>query len=219
MIDQAKSLNLQHQRLWMLPQKALYWQKKRILMVADLHIGKSGHFRKNGIPVPARVNRSNLDLLDELITSLDVEQLIILGDLFHSSANKEWKAFKQWRNGHPDLQLTLVIGNHDILPPDVYHASHISLFKRIKIDPFLLIHDLNELPNNRKTSNYVLSGHIHPAVQLTGKGRQKMKLPCFYFGSNQGILPAFGEFTGTHVITPKQGDKIYSIVDNRVIAI
>lgn len=188
-------------------------------MVADLHIGKSGHFRKNGIPVPTKVNRSNLNLLDELIVKLEVEQLIILGDLFHSHVNKEWQAFKQWREQHPALHVTLVIGNHDILPPEVYHASHISLFKRLKIDPFLLIHDLNELPETFNEQQYVLGGHIHPAVRLKGKGRQKMKLPCFYFGTKKGILPAFGEFTGTHVIEPKQSDKIYSIVDNYIIAI
>lgn len=188
-------------------------------MVADLHIGKSGHFRKNGIPVPAEVNQSNLDLLDELIDKLEVEQLIILGDLFHSQANNEWQSFKQWREEHPHLQVTLVIGNHDILPKEIYHASHINLFKRLKIDPFLLIHDLNELPNEYNAQQYVLGGHIHPAVQLKGKGRQKMKLPCFYFGNNKGILPAFGEFTGTHVIQPKSGDQIFSILDNEIIAL
>jgi hypothetical protein len=29
MIPKAKSINLNHQRLWLLPQKAIYWQKKK----------------------------------------------------------------------------------------------------------------------------------------------------------------------------------------------
>lgn len=218
MIKNAKAINLNHCRFWLLPQKAMYWQKKKILMIADLHIGKSGHFRKHGIPVPGKVNTSNIDRMDELVREIEPEHLIILGDLFHSRANKEWQQFQNWRKKQPKLEVSLVIGNHDILPDNVYHSSHINLFKRLTIDPFLLIHDLNEL-NSKKAINgkYILSGHIHPAVKLRGKGRQSMKLPCFYFGKREGILPAFGQFTGTHIIEPGQGEKIYTIAESRIL--
>ncbi len=218
MIKNAIPFNLKHQRLWLLPEKAIYWQKKKILMLADLHIGKSGHFRKNGIPVPGQVNTSNLDLLDRLISEINPEHLIILGDLFHSSTNKEWEQFNNWRKRYPNLQVTLVIGNHDILPDEVYHSSYINLFKRITIAPFLLVHDLDNIPANKQNDSYVLSGHIHPAVKLKGRGRQSMKLPCFYFGERQGILPAFGQFTGTHVIEPKRGDHIFTVADSQILS-
>lgn len=218
MIPNAKAFNLRHQRLWLLPQKAVYWQKKNILILADLHVGKSGHFRKHGIPVPGKVNSSNIDLMDHLIRKINPDHLIILGDLFHSNANKEWESFQTWRKKYPGLEVSLVIGNHDILPNTAYHASHINLFKRLSIDPFLLIHDLNELGDSL-SAYYVLSGHIHPAVQLKGKGRQSLKLPCFYFGQQQGILPAFGQFTGTHTIEPKQGDHIFTIAGSQILAL
>ena len=219
MIPNAKAFNLQHQRLWLLPQKAVYWQKKKILMLADLHIGKSGHFRKNGIPVPTKVNVSNIIKMDKLVSKMEPEHLIILGDLFHSSINKEWKQFRDWRKGHSKMEVSLVIGNHDILPSELYHSSHINLFKRLTIDPFLLVHDLNELEEAQKKRAYVLSGHIHPAVKLKGKGRQSMKLPCFYFGETEGILPAFGHFTGTHIIEPKPNDNVFISADSQVVAI
>lgn len=218
MIKNAKAINLNHCRFWLLPQKAMYWQKKKILMIADLHIGKSGHFRKHGIPVPGKVNTSNIDRMDELVREIEPEHLIILGDLFHSRANKEWQQFQNWRKKQPKLEVSLVIGNHDILPDTVYHSSHINLFKRLTIDPFLLIHDLNELSlNNGTNGKYILSGHIHPAVKLRGKGRQSMKLPCFYFGKREGILPAFGQFTGTHIIEPEQGEKVYTIAESHIL--
>ncbi|HKL17781.1 MAG TPA: ligase-associated DNA damage response endonuclease PdeM [Halalkalibaculum sp.] len=218
MIKNAKAINLNHCRFWLLPQKAIYWQKKKILMIADLHIGKSGHFRKHGIPVPGRVNTSNIDRMDELIQEVEPEHLIILGDLFHSRANKEWEQFQSWRKKQPKLEVSLVIGNHDILPSSAYHSSRINLFKRVTIDSFLLIHDLNEIGADKDiTNHYILSGHIHPAVQLKGKGRQSMKLPCFYFGHEQGILPAFGQFTGTHVIEPRKGEKVYTIADSQIL--
>lgn len=218
MIKNAKAININRCRFWLLPQKAIYWQKKKILMIADLHIGKSGHFRKHGIPVPGGVNTSNIDRMDELVGAIEPEHLIILGDLFHSSANKEWDEFQRWRKKQSKLEVTLVIGNHDILPSTAYHSSHINLFKKLTIGSFLLIHDLNELSSIRDTSDtYILSGHIHPAVRLRGKGRQSMKLPCFYFGINEGILPAFGQFTGTHVIEPRKGEKVYTIADSQIL--
>lgn len=220
MFKHAKSINLKSSRFWLLPQKAVYWQKKKILLIADPHIGKSGHFRKNGIPVPGRVNSTNIERMDKLISEMDPEHLIILGDLFHSQANKEWEQFKNWRKKYPTLKVSLVIGNHDILPGNTYHSSHINLFKQLRIDQFLLIHDLNELSQKSFADDtYILSGHIHPAIQLRGKGRQSMKLPCFYFGIQKGILPAFGKFTGTHVIEPRKGDQIYSIADSQVLAL
>ncbi len=218
MIKNAKAINLRGSRFWLLSQKAMYWQKKKILMIADLHIGKSGHFRKHGIPVPGKVNTSNIDKMDELVQKIEPKHLIILGDLFHSRNNKEWEQFESWRKKQPKLEVSLVIGNHDILPNTVYHSSHINLFKKVTIESFLLIHDLNEISSEKdRTGNYILSGHIHPAVQLKGKGRQSMKLPCFYFGRTQGILPAFGQFTGTHVIEPRKGEKVYTIADSQIV--
>ncbi len=219
MIPNAKAFNLRKQRLWLLPQKALYWQKKKVLMLADLHIGKSGHFRKHGIPVPGEVNRSNLKLMDRLVSQIEPEHLVILGDLFHSNINKEWNQFVEWRKKHTKMEVSLVIGNHDILPASLYHSSRLNLFKRLTISPFTLVHDLNEMPQQWNGEHYVLSGHIHPAVRLKGKGRQSMKLPCFYFGKKEGILPAFGSFTGTHIIDAGPGDKIFTIVESKVLSV
>lgn len=218
MINNARAFNLKHQRLWLLPQKALYWQKKKTLFVADLHIGKTGHFRKNGIPVPNQVAQSNLQQLDSILDKISPEHLIILGDLFHSDLNKEWDQFVRWRKRYRQLEVSLVVGNHDILSSEKYHSGIINVFKKLSYDPFTIIHDISEYPDLKESNNYVLSGHIHPAVQLKGQGRQSMKLPCFNFAKKYGILPAFGEFTGTHVIEPTESDDIFIIADSKIIS-
>ena len=217
MIPHSTYLHLQHQRLWLLPQKAVYWQKKKILILADLHVGKTGHFRKHGIPVPNRVNQTNLGILNTLIERLSPDQLVVVGDLFHSDINKEWKVFEQWRKSYRQLEFSLVLGNHDILPDSCYHSTYINLFKRLRIDPFVFVHDPDDLKPRHIDNRYPISGHIHPAVQLKGKGRQSMKLPCFYFGEEIGIMPAFGTFTGTHVIRPSGNDRVYGIVNRKVV--
>lgn len=216
MNKKAKAVSIEHQRFWLLPEKAIYWPKKKILMLADLHIGKAGHFRKHGIPVPGRLNRSNLNSLTALIEDLNPSQLVILGDLFHSRINKEWNDFIEWRKKYPSMEVNLVIGNHDVLAKPEYHSGYINLFKRLNLGPFLIVHNISDISNH--DDRYVLGGHIHPAVKLKGNGKQSIKLPCFYFGSRYGVLPAFGRFTGTHVIKPKEKDRIYLILDSEVIA-
>jgi metallophosphoesterase superfamily enzyme len=47
---------------------------------------------------------------------------------------------------------------------------------------------------------YVLAGHLHPGVVLGGRAHDRLRLPCFHFGPRSGVLPAFGEFTGMHVV-------------------
>lgn len=218
MISNARAFNLEHQRLWLLPQKAIYWQTKKTLLIADLHIGKAGHFRKNGIPVPHQIAKSNLEKLGSLVNNISPEHLIILGDLFHSNLNKEWNQFVRWRKKYQQLEMSLVIGNHDILSSEKYHSGIINLFKKLSHAPFTIIHDISEYSDLKESNNYILSGHIHPAVQLKGQGRQAMKLPCYYFGQKYGVLPAFGEFTGTHAIEPTTNDDIFIITDSKIIS-
>jgi uncharacterized protein len=68
-------------------------------------------------------------------------------------------------------------------------------------------------------SHYVLAGHLHPALELMGRGRQRLKLPCFWFGAACGVLPAFGLFIGGALIRPAPHDKVYAVTDEQVIAI
>jgi hypothetical protein len=44
-----------------------------------------------------------------------------------------------------------------------------------------------------------------------------MTLPCFHFGANVAILPAFGEFTGTALVRPVAGDRVYVVAGERVL--
>jgi hypothetical protein len=39
-----------------------------------------------------------------------------------------------------------------------------------------------------------------PALVVSGRGPDRLRLPCFHFGPAVGVLPAFGDFTGLHVM-------------------
>jgi uncharacterized protein len=44
-----------------------------------------------------------------------------------------------------------------------------------------------------------------------------MTLPCFYFGQRQALLPAFGVFTGLAKIRPLKNDKVFVIVEGKIM--
>jgi hypothetical protein len=56
-------------------------------------------------------------------------------------------------------------------------------------------------------------------VTLTGAGRQRLRLPCFFLGERVGVLPAFGGFTGTAVLKPTARDRVYVVADDEVLAV
>ena len=216
MISGSHQINLKEQTLTLLPDKALYWKEKNILVVSDVHLGKSGHFRKHGIAVPGAVNEVNIQKLEELVELISPVKIVFLGDLFHSEMNEEVDKFKDWRKSHSHIEMILTIGNHDILTRFEFEKMGLECVNQFEMDPFIFMHDESE---STDSEFYPITGHIHPAVKLSTKGRQKMHVPCFYFGQSHGMLPAFGTFTGNFRITPTQNDLVYGVVDKEIIDI
>lgn len=204
------------ERIELMSQKAVWLKHRSTLLLADLHFGKINHFRKSGIPVPPKANDKNTDTLISVLQTTKAERVIFLGDLFHSHYNEEWEVLGQVRRHFATCSFELVLGNHDILSTLQYERNTMVVhIEKYELGNFLLTHEpVKTVPKNF----YNLSGHIHPAVQLRGTGKQSVTLPCFYFGKQQGILPAFGSFTGLARIKPKKDDKIFVIAENKVIA-
>jgi DNA ligase-associated metallophosphoesterase len=188
-----------------------------MLLLSDLHLGKATHFRKAGIPVPLKIFQKDLDCLSLLIDRLEPSKICFLGDLFHSDINREFEMFTNWMQPYHNVKMELVRGNHDILPAAWYKKAGIKVYPlATRKGPFVFAHDPNQ---QTEEDNYVFSGHLHPGVNLRGSGRQKMCLPCFYFGDNQALLPAFGEFTGLSVIRPVKTDTVFVVGGGKVHAV
>lgn len=200
--------------LW--PQKAVSWPEREILLLADLHVGKINHFRRSGIPLPVKANDRNLELLIELVEATKPKRIICLGDLFHSHYNPEWEVFGEVVKHFRHISFELVLGNHDIMSDIQYSRKGIQLHNELRIGPFIFTHHPME---EIEAGAYNLAGHIHPGVNLRGKGRQSVTLPCFYFGSHSGLLPAFGMFTGMARIQPRKNDKVFIIIENKIMEV
>lgn len=196
------------EQLTLLPDRAIFWEGKKTLIVSDLHLGKAGHFRKHGIPVSRKIHFTDLKILQELILLHKPVEVILLGDLFHSSKNNEWEDFIRFVSVFDFVKFILVRGNHDIM--DEY-PSELNVVDRLERPPFSFTHEREESPY------YNLSGHLHPGFRIRGLARDGLTLPCFYFSTQHGVLPAFGQFTGIKTIKPAKGDKVFGIADDNVM--
>jgi DNA ligase-associated metallophosphoesterase len=209
---------IRDQHFWLSPQRCLFWEEQQALILSDLHFGKTGHFRKHGIAVPQEIYKEDLQRLVEQISYFKPRQLIAVGDLFHSVANKEMDWFLKWRQDLGDLSFVLVKGNHDILSNDWYAQAGIDLRTgTYTVAGFDFVHDPNEAENNG--DNYIFSGHLHPGVHINGLGKQSLQFPCYYFGKAMAILPAFSKFSGLAIIRKKKADTVYAIVNQSLVAI
>lgn len=192
---------------------ALYREKSAQLLVSDIHLGKISHFRKHGAAVPLQATDRNFKRLDALIETFRPHSIVFLGDLFHSHMNREWDFFAAWVKTC-QAQLLLVEGNHDILGHQPFEKIGVQVFSALISEPFTYSH------HPLKTfEGYNICGHIHPAVRLRGAGRQSLRVPCFHFRNRQLILPAFGAFTGSHVMQIQEGDAVYGLAEDSIIPI
>ncbi len=199
----------------LLPEKALYFPELKTLVVADVHWGKAGHFRKHGMAIPARAAGGNAERLSGIIQTMGAETVVFAGDLFHSRHNNEVEAFRDWRSGFPEIQFQLVIGNHDILGEDFYAACGLELFpENILLGNVAVWHDAPE-----KSEVFVIHGHIHPGIRLSGKARQQIALPCFAVSEKALILPAFGDFTGCFYVDARDFKALYAVTGKEVMQV
>lgn len=206
------------QTLWLSPACCIFWEEESALILSDLHFGKSGHFRKSGIGIPQNIFKEDLQKLFAQIQFFKPRVLLIAGDMFHSSANKEMDFFIKWRNDFAQVQFKLIRGNHDILSAKFYKEANIDVVEdKLLIKDFCFTHDIESSCNDEKNDHFTFSGHMHPGIKMNGPGNQSLMLPCFYFSKKYAILPAFSAFTGLAKIKPIASDHVFVLLKTGVM--
>ena len=123
--------------------------------------------------------------------------------------------FCHFRDNHRNTEFELVVGNHDILDQKAYQEAGLIIHQEGKVvQPFYLSHHPDDI-----SDYFNLCGHIHPGIRIRGKARQSIKLPCFWVRPRQMVLPAFGTFTGVHVVTPADSEVMYAIANREILKI
>lgn len=199
-----------------MPERAMLIERTLTLLVADVHLGKDTSFRLAGIPIPGDPTADSLARLSSALERSGARRLIFLGDLVHTRTSLDATTvatIQHWRERHQEIEMLLVPGNHDArsgaLPPELrIETTGDELIE----PPFVFKHHPEASPHG-----YALAGHIHPAIRLTGRGRQKERIACFLFRREYGLLPAFGTFTGNADIAIQPTDRAFAITPDQVI--
>lgn len=228
----------------LLPGKAVWLPQRRWLLVADVHLGKAASFRRLGVPVPSGTTAETLERLGAMLQSLGALHLVFLGDLLHSAVAQSAAVqapLARWREQHAGVRMTLVRGNHDARAGDPHPALGIEVVD----EPWVLSSPTSSpcaAPSaasalatppsaegahalglalchhpHRVAGCQVLAGHDHPCVSVGGRARDRVRLPCFHFADDLGVLPAFGGFTGMHPVRRAVGDRVYALTGEAVV--
>jgi uncharacterized protein len=197
---------------------AIYWRARRCLIVADAHFGKAATFRARGVPVPQGTTRETLARLEAVCARTQPATLVFLGDLFHAPeahAPATLAALRAWRAAHSSLDVVLVEGNHDLKagapPPGLGVEVRPEPWR---VDGLAFCHHPQFV-----AGAHALAGHLHPAVRVSGRADDSVRLPCFWLREGLAVLPAFGSFTGGARFDREAGDRVVAIAEDRLYEI
>lgn len=164
---------------------ALHWPAAGVLVVGDLHLGKSGRMARRGGPLlPPYETEATLARLDAVIEAAAPARVICLGDSFDDAvsgdelaeANRLWltrlMAGRDW---------IWIAGNHDPAPMAL-GGSHRAEWRQGAL-VFRHIAEPGAVGE--------VSAHFHPKARVGGRSRA-----CFLIDRARVILPAFGTYTG-----------------------
>ncbi|MEM9044747.1 MAG: ligase-associated DNA damage response endonuclease PdeM [Pseudomonadota bacterium] len=191
---------------------ALWWPDRRVLAVADLHLGKAERIaRDGGALLPPYETAETLDRLDAEVNRLRPRLIVSVGDSFDdllaASALSEEIVLRLERLS-AGRRLIWIAGNHDPGPVNL-PGSHLD-FAVIGGVHFRHIANLDR-------PEMEISGHYHPKAHVTVKGR-KITRRCFVVSNDRVMLPAFGAYTGGLSVTD-QAIKEIAGPESRVLMI
>lgn len=168
---------------------ALHWPERNLLVVADLHLGKSARIaRRTGTFLPPYESRDTLARLSSDLDKTSARRVICLGDSFDDLdaatqlSDEDAMTLLRLQAGRDWIWIE---GNHDP-GPVALGGSHLA---ELIEGPLTFRHIA------QPESNGEVSGHFHPKARLLARGRS-ISRPCFLYDVARLILPAYGTYTG-----------------------
>jgi DNA ligase-associated metallophosphoesterase len=173
-----------------LRQGALFWPRRRALLVADLHFEKASFFARAGQMLPPYDTLATLADLSALVAATAAAEVWCLGDSFHDIGGCDRlapEARDTLRALTGATRWTWITGNHDRVVAD--HCGG-EVVDEAVVDGVVLRHEAE-----RDERRPELSGHFHPKLRITVRGKPVARR-CFVATDTKLILPAFGALTG-----------------------
>ena len=178
--------------------KALWFPKKKILIIADLHLGYEEALNEQGIMIPRQMFKQIKKELQDLL-KLNPKIIIINGDLKHEFgqiSRQEWSE----ATGILDLLLKkckviLIKGNHDTILGQIAKKKNLDIVDFYCFDDICVLHGHKVLLDKKiYDSKILVIGHQHPAISIR-EGIKSEKYKCFLVGKwkrkNLVVMPSF----------------------------
>lgn len=184
------SIQLNGARLEALASGALFWPEESLLVVSDLHLGKSDRIaRLGGALLPPYESIETLSRLADDLDETRAQNVLCLGDSFDDLAASRGlpaaardtldrlMAGRRW---------IWIEGNHDPGPIEL-GGSHLG---QLRLGQLVFRHIAK--PDARPGE---VSGHYHPKASLRTRVGHVSR-PAFLIDQTRLILPAYGRYTG-----------------------
>ncbi len=202
---------------------AVYHDKTRTLIIADVHLGYEEYMTQLGVYLPRLQLKGAMEVIKRAVRAVDAKRVAIVGDVKHAYE----KLLRQERVeiiklvrfvGELGLELVLVRGNHDtFISP---------LLKKLGVDVIedhldlgggiLLAHGHKGIDGDFEV---VVMGHEHPALQVDVAGA-RVKLPALLEvplenGSFAIVLPALGVYQTGNPLSLERSQYLSPIIKNQ----
>ncbi len=190
----------QGSRFSALPEGALWWPERRLLCVADMHLGKAGRLaRRKGVMLPPYETRETLARLLDLVRRCKPGIIVCLGDSFDDAeaarelASDDRQTLAGMAAGR---HLIWIAGNHDPSADwDMSRAGSRDAQPWESRDASFRAGNLRFRHIADHAALGEVSGHYHPKIRISAQGRSITR-PCFLIDDRRIVLPAFGLYTG-----------------------
>lgn len=171
------------------PSGALFWPEQQLLVVSDLHLGKSERIaRRGGGMLPPYDTRDTLARLDRELSETRPKTVLCLGDSFDdltASTALQSDASAWITRMMAGRRWIWIEGNHDPGPVDL-GGTHMA---ELTLPPLTFRHIA------AGDARGEVSGHFHPKATIHARGKSVTRA-CFLYDEDRLILPAFGTYTG-----------------------
>jgi putative SbcD/Mre11-related phosphoesterase len=170
-----------------LNEPALYIKNKKILVIADLHIGIESELREHGLNTASQTHTITSHLIS-LCQIYKPKEIILLGDVKHNIPTSTIQERRDVKNFFWDIKelgtIHIIPGNHD-------GNIHKLIPKEIAIHPSMgfIIENIGFVHGHRWPSEEIMQckqiimAHTHPTIMLTDRLEHKTFESCWIKGS------------------------------------
>jgi DNA ligase-associated metallophosphoesterase len=184
------ALQVAGERVVCRPSGALWVERLRALIVADLHLEKGSYFATCGQMLPPYDTADTLRRLAVEVADLAPDTVVFLGDTFHDRGGDgriPAAAAAMLRATVAGRTLVWVAGNHD---PAGARGLPGEMVATLTVGALRLVHE----PAHGAEPGEI-AGHLHPCARVSARGAS-VRRRCFVTDGKRLVLPAFGALAG-----------------------